>query len=125
MSAIGPKRILMYVEIRLVAQLPGTNSNSEIGNLQQPAVADPGSGKVSLGLARRGGVAACLIQFRQTVVRPAIGWRAAERTLELSLRLSVAASLQQSGGKRLPYRVIPIPPRRRAWRFRHHRETAS
>ena len=31
---------------------------SEIGNLQQPAVADPGSGKVSLGLTRRGGVAA-------------------------------------------------------------------
>ena len=30
----------------------------EIGNLQKPAVADPGSGKVSLGLARRGGVAA-------------------------------------------------------------------
>jgi hypothetical protein len=31
---------------------------SEIGNLQKPAVADPDSGKVSLGLARRGGVAA-------------------------------------------------------------------
>jgi hypothetical protein len=30
----------------------------EIGNLQKPAVADPGSGKVSLGLARRGDVAA-------------------------------------------------------------------
>jgi len=34
---------------------------SEIGNLQQLAVADPGSGKVSLGLARRGGVAARFI----------------------------------------------------------------
>jgi|GraSoi013_2_20cm_2_1032436.scaffolds.fasta_scaffold326239_1 hypothetical protein len=30
----------------------------EIGNPQKPAVADPGSGKVRLGLARRGGVAA-------------------------------------------------------------------
>src|SRR4029450_8893087 len=104
MSAYDPKRTLMCID----PVGSSIDANSEIGNLQQPAVADPGSGKVSLGLTRRGGVAACLIQFRQTVVRPAVGWRAAERTLELSLRLSVAASLQQSGGKRLPDRVVPI-----------------
>src|SRR6476619_64365 len=33
----------------------------EAGNLQKLAVADPDSGKVGLGLARRGGVAACLV----------------------------------------------------------------
>src|ERR1700737_1381646 len=81
---------------------------SEIGNLQKPAVADPDSGKVSLGLARRGGVAARLMQFRQPVVRPAVRWRSAERTLELSLRLRVAASLQQGSGKGLPNRIVPI-----------------
>src|SRR4030081_647215 len=48
------------------------------------------------------------MQFRQSVVRPAVGWRSAERTLELSLRLSVAASLQQGSGKRLPNRIVPI-----------------
>jgi hypothetical protein len=34
---------------------------SEIGHLQKPAVADPASGKVSLGLACRDGVAAQLM----------------------------------------------------------------
>ena len=81
---------------------------SEIGNLQQLAVANPGSGKASLGLARRSSVAACLMQFDQSEVRPTVGWRSAERALELSLRLSVAASLQQGSGKRLPDRVVPI-----------------
>src|SRR3954468_9120966 len=48
------------------------------------------------------------MQFRQSVVRPAIGWRAAERTLELSLGLSIAAGLQQGSGKRLPDGIVPI-----------------
>src|SRR5262245_26543 len=76
-------------------QTTAAMANLEIGNLQQPAIADPGSGKVSRGLARRTGVAACLMQFRQSIVRPAIGWRAAQRALGLLLRLSVAAKLQQ------------------------------
>ena len=41
---------------------------SKIGNLQQLAVTDPGFRKISLGFARRVGVAACLIQFSQSVV---------------------------------------------------------
>jgi hypothetical protein len=41
---------------------------SEIGNLQQLAVADPGFGKLSLGLACRGGVSPCLMQFHQSEV---------------------------------------------------------
>src|SRR5215469_14432885 len=81
---------------------------SEIGNLQQPAVADPRSGQVSLGLVSGSGVAARLIQFRKSEVRPSISRRSGERTLELLLRLIEAASLQQSSGKRLPDRVIPI-----------------
>src|SRR6476620_360918 len=48
------------------------------------------------------------MQLHQSVVRPAVGWRPAERALELSLRLSVAASLQQGSGKRLPDRIVPI-----------------
>src|SRR5262245_47710008 len=67
-SACDPKRTLMCIDpVR-----SSIDANSEIGNLQQSAVADPGSGKVSLGLTRRGRVAAGLIQFRQTVVRPAV-----------------------------------------------------
>src|SRR5262249_46916503 len=49
-----------------------------------------------------------LIQFRKSEVRPAIARRSGERALELLLRLIEAASLQQSSGKRLPDRVIPI-----------------
>jgi hypothetical protein len=41
---------------------------SKIGNLQQLAVTDPGFRQISLGFARRVGVAACLIQFSQSVV---------------------------------------------------------
>src|SRR5262245_23899537 len=75
---------------------------SEIGNLQQLAVADPGSGQVGLGLARSGGVAAGLMQLCQPVVRPAVGWRSAQRASELALCFGVAAGLQQRRGKRLP-----------------------
>ena len=60
---------------------------SEIRNLQQLTVADPGSGKVGLGLAGCGAITAGLVQFRQPVIRPAIGGRPAERALELPLRL--------------------------------------
>src|SRR5262249_60080720 len=81
---------------------------SEIRNLQQLAVADPGSGQVGLGLVSGSGVPARLIQFRESKVRPAIGRRSGERALELLLRLIEAASLQQSSGKRFPDRVIPI-----------------
>src|ERR1700730_11875175 len=81
---------------------------SKIGNLQKPAVADPDSGRVSLGFARRGGVAARLMQFRQSVVRPAVGWRSAERTVELSLRLGAAASMQQGSCKRRPNWIVPV-----------------
>ena len=81
---------------------------SEIRNLQQLTVADPGSGKVGLGLAGCGAITAGLVQFRQPVIRPAIGGRPAERALELPLRLGVTAGLQQGGGKRLPDRLIPI-----------------
>ena len=102
MSAFDPKRT------SAVRQTTAPGRTSEIGNLQQPAVADPGSGQVSLGLVSGSGVAARLIQFCKSEVRPAIGGRSGERALELLLRLIVAAALQQSSGKRLPDRVIPI-----------------
>src|SRR5690349_1556707 len=74
----------------------------EIGDLQQFGVADPGLGEVRLGLARGGGVAACLMKLRQPVIRPAVGRRPGERALELPFRLLVTVSLQQGGGERLP-----------------------
>ena len=66
-------------------------SFSEIGNLQQLAVADPGFRQISLGLAFGGLVAACLVQFREPVIRPAIGRCPAQSQLELLLRLGMAA----------------------------------
>ena len=55
MSANDPKRTLA------VRQTTAPGRTSEIGNLQQPAVADPGSGQVSLGLVSGSGIAARLI----------------------------------------------------------------
>src|SRR5262245_63674594 len=81
---------------------------SKIGNLQQLVITDPGSGKVGLSLARGSGVAACFIEFGESVVRPAVGWRAGERALELLLGFAVASRLQQGGGKGLADRVVPI-----------------
>src|SRR5262249_46092940 len=81
---------------------------SKIGNLQQLVITDPSSGQVGLSLARGSGVAACLIEFGESVVRPAVGWRAGERALELLLGFTVASRLQQGGGKGLPDRVVPI-----------------
>src|SRR5262249_20605140 len=89
-------------------QTTALGRTSEIGNLQQLAVADPGFGQVSLGLVSCSGVAARLIQFCKSEVRPGIARRSGERALELLLRLIETASLQQSSGKRLPDRVIPI-----------------
>src|SRR6476660_7519262 len=68
---------------------------SKIGNLQQLVITDPRSGKVGLSLARGSGVAACLIELGESVVRPAVGWRAGERALELLLGFAVTARLQQ------------------------------
>src|SRR6516164_6417105 len=98
MSAFDPKR----------TPDDRADRTSEIGNLQQPAVADPCSGQVSLGLVSGSGVAARLIQFRKSKVRPGISRRPGERAQELLLRLIEVATLQQSSGKRLPDRVIPI-----------------
>ena len=78
----------------MIGQITALARTSEIGNLQQPAVADPGSGQVSFGLVSGSGIAARLIQFRESEVRPPIGRRSGERALELLLRFIVAASLQ-------------------------------
>src|SRR6516164_8143727 len=98
MSAFDPKR----------TPDDRADRTSEVGNLQQPAVADPRSGQVSLGLVSGSSVAARLIQFRKSEVGPGVGRRSGERAPELLLRLIEAASLQQSSGKRLPDWVIPI-----------------
>src|SRR6516162_10102976 len=103
-----PCPLLTQSGLRLPGQTTALGRTSEIGNLQQPAVADPRSGQVGLGLVSCSGVAARLIQFRKSEVRPGIGRRSGERTLELLLRLIEAATLQQSSGKRLPDRVIAI-----------------
>src|SRR5215510_13494305 len=109
MSAFGADTALcdLYTD-PVYAVNRDAGANLQIWNLQQSAVADPGSGKFSIGLARCSRVAARFMQFRQSVVRPAIGRSSAERTLELSLCLSIATSLQQGSGERLPDRVIPI-----------------
>jgi hypothetical protein len=56
---------------------------------------------MSIRLLRCRRIAACLVQFRQSVIRPAVGWRSAERALELSLCLTVAAGLQRRCSDRL------------------------